>query len=117
MLAQKLLDRRLEALAVSLDPRPLDGTALRPIEHAVMDRAGIGGPGDDPVAGINLTHQVALAQTADRRITAHRPDRIEVKADQRRARAHARRDGGCLHSGVPAANHDDVELVHFRGKP
>jgi hypothetical protein len=53
-----------------------------------------------------------LAEPADRRIAAHRPDRIEIETDQRSARAHPRGYRRRLDSGMAAANHDDVEAVH-----
>ena len=77
-----------------------------------MDRPGIGGAGDDPVEGIDLADQVALAQPPDRRIAAHRADCIEIEADQRDVRAHPRADGRGFHPGMAPADHNDVELLH-----
>ena len=77
-----------------------------------MDRRSIGGAGDQAVEGIDLAHQMALAEPADRRIAAHRADRAEVEADQRHARAHARGDRRRFAAGMAAADHDDIECVH-----
>ena len=109
------LHRRLEQLAVRLNPRALHRAALGAIEHAVMDGGSIGGAGDHAIEGIHLTHKVPLAQAAYRRVAAHRANGIEVETDQRHARAHPRRDRRRLASGVPAAHHDDVEIVHDVG--
>ena len=77
-----------------------------------MDRGGIGGPRDHAVKGIDLAHEMALAQPANRRIAAHRANRRGIEGDKRDARAHPR--GGCrrLDTGMPAADHNNVEWVH-----
>ncbi|KAJ8134516.1 hypothetical protein OY671_012271, partial [Metschnikowia pulcherrima] len=55
---------------------------------------------------------MALAQSADRRVAAHRADRLRIETHQRRARAHPRRNGGRLDAGMTAADHDHIELSH-----
>ena len=103
------LDRRLEQFSVRLDARPPYGAALRPVEHAIMDRSLVGRARDQSVKGVHLAHEVALAQTSDGRIAAHRPDGIEIERHQCRAQAHARNDRSRLHAGVPTAYNDDIE--------
>ncbi len=77
-----------------------------------MDRRSIGGARDQPVEGIDLAHQMPLAEPADRRIAAHRADRSEIETDQRHPRAHPRRNRRRLAARMPAADDDDVEGVH-----
>ncbi len=63
-----------------------------------------------PPQGIDLTHQVTLADTADRRVAAHLPQRVDAVGQEQRARtASGRRQGG-FGAGVAAANDD-----HFIG--
>ena len=55
---------------------------------------------------------MTLAQPSNRRIAAHRANGIEVKADERRARAHTRRSTGRFNTGVTTADNKDIELLH-----
>jgi len=55
-----------------------------------MDRPGIGSARDDPVKGINLAHKVPFAQSSNRRIAAHRSNRIKIETHQRNMRTHPR---------------------------
>ena len=99
-------------LAVGLRARPAHGRTLAAIEHAELDAALVGDAAHQPVERIDLAHQMALAEPADRRIAGHRPDGREAVRDQRGARAHARGRGRGLAAGVAAANHDDIEGGH-----
>ena len=78
-----------------------------------MDRTGIGSARNDPVEGIDLAHQMALAQSADRRIAAHRADCGQIETDQGHARTHPRRHRRGFDPGVSPANHNDIELLHL----
>jgi hypothetical protein len=77
-----------------------------------VDSPRVSRAGDDAIQSVNLAHEVALAETADGRIAAHRPDRVEIKAHQRRSRAHPGRRAGSFHPGVTAADDDDIEGMH-----
>ena len=109
---QQPLDRRLEQLAVGLHARALHRAALGAVEHAVMDRGRIGRARDQTVEGIDFANEMALAQSTDRRIAAHRADGGKIEAHQCNTRTHARRDRSRLHTGMAAANNDDVERMH-----
>ena len=76
--------------------------------------AGIGDAAHQAVERIDLAHQMALAEPADRRIARHRADGREPLRDKRGARAHARGRGGGLAAGVAAADDDHVE-THVDG--
>ena len=114
-LADRALHRRRIELAVRLGARPAHRRSLAPVEHAELDAARVGDPAHQAVERIDLAHQMALAEPADRRIAGHRADGREPVRDQRGRRAHARSRGRGLAAGVPAADHDDVEsCVHRR---
>ena len=62
--------------------------------------------------GVDLAHEVALADAADRRIAAHRPERLDGLRKEERAPAHPGRGECGLGAGVAATDHDDVEDFH-----
>ena len=70
--------------------------------------AVVGQPAHQPVEGVDLAHQVALAQAADGRVAGHLADGLELVGEQQGARAEARRRGRGLAAGVPAADDDHV---------
>ncbi len=109
---QHALNSRTEQHPVRLDARSPDRAPLRAIEHAIMDCRSIGGAAHQPIERIDLADQMALADSADRRVAAHRPNCLEVESHQGRARAHPGSNGRSLDPGVPAANNDDIELRH-----
>ena len=77
-----------------------------------MDCPRVGGTGDDPIEGIDLADEMTLAEAPNRRVAAHRANGLEIEADKRHARTHARGDGRRLDAGVTAADYDDVEVMH-----
>jgi hypothetical protein len=52
---------------------------------------------------------MALADAADRRIAAHRPERVEVVRQQQGVRARPRRGQRSFGAGMAAADDDDIE--------
>ena len=81
------LHRQAIELAVGLGARPLHRRTLAAVEDAELDAGGVGGAAHQAVERVDLAHQVALAEPADRRIAAHHADRLEALGDQRGARA------------------------------
>ena len=55
-------------LSIRLNPRSPDGRSLAAIKHASMNRSTVGSPRHQPVEDIQLANEMALADTADRRI-------------------------------------------------
>ncbi len=55
-------------LAVDLRPRATHGRALRAIQHLVLNATDVGHSPHQAVKRIDLTHQMALAETTDRRV-------------------------------------------------
>src|SRR5205085_4955079 len=97
-------------------PRTLNRASLRAVEHAVVDCGGVGGARDQAVESIDLANQVALAQSTDCRVAAHRSDRRRIERHQGDARAHASRDGRRLTTGVTPAYDDDIEFPHWTSR-
>ena len=83
-LADRALHRRGVELAVGLRARPAHRRALAAVEHAKLDAAAVGDAAHQPVERVDLAHQMALAEPADRRIAGHRADGREAVRDQRR---------------------------------
>ena len=109
---QAVLDRPAEQLPVGLDARPPHRAAFGAIQHPIMDRGGVGRAADQPVEGIDLADEMPLAQPADGRIAAHRPDGGEIEGHQRSARAHSRGHRRRFASGMTAADHHDIKATH-----
>ena len=104
------LHRLAVELAVGLGARALHGRTLGAVEQPELDAGGVGDAAHQAVEGVDLAHQVALAEAADGRIAGHLADRGEGVGDERRARAHARSRGRGFAAGVAAAHNDHVEL-------
>ena len=93
---------------VGLGARPPHRRPLAPVEDAELDPGAVDGAGHDPVERVDLAHQMALAEPADRRVAGHLADPVEPVGDQRRPRPHPRSGGGRLAPGMAAADHDHV---------
>lgn len=94
--------------AVGLGAGCLHGGTLALVEGAELDAGAIRGAAHDPAHGVDLTHQMALADPANGRVAAHLTDTLEALGEQQGARAHARRRMGRLGAGMAAAHDDDV---------
>jgi hypothetical protein len=110
--ARLALDRPLHSAAierpVGLRPRSVHGLSLAAIEDAKLDAGPVGDTGHQPVHGVDLPDQMALAETADRRIARHLADRRKAVGNQRRPRAGARRRGRRLAAGMATTNNNHV---------
>ena len=98
-------------LAVGLRARAAHRRPLAAVEHAELDAAAVGDAAHQAVERIDLAHQMALAEAADRRIARHRADGGEAMRHQRGAGAHARGRGRGLAARMPAAHDDHVKYV------
>ena len=89
------LHRRPVELAVGLGARSLNSGPLAAVEDAELDAGGVGGAAHQPVERVDLAHEVALAEPADRRVAGHLADVSKrwvtraVRAPQRAAAAAA----------------------------
>ena len=100
--------RGLVQRAVGLAARGAHGRTLAGVERAPLDAGAIGATRHRAAQGVDLAHQVALADPADGRVAAHLADGLDVLGQQQHARAAARRGQRGLGAGVAAADHDDV---------
>ena len=114
LVAQQRLHGAAVELAVGLGAGPAHRRALAPVEHAELDAGAVDDPAHQAVQGVDLAHQVALAQAADGRVAGHRPDGLDLVGEQQGARTQARGRGGRLAARVAAAHHDDVKTRHGR---
>ena len=98
-------------LAVGLRPRPLHRRALGAVEQPELNTGGIGDAPHQAVEGVDLAHQVPLAEAADGRVAAHLADGGEAVRQQCRTGTKPGRGSGGLAARMAAANNDDVEMV------
>jgi hypothetical protein len=82
---------------------------FRGVEDAELDAGLVGGRRHRAAQRIDLLDQMPLADAADRRIAAHRPQRVEVVRQQQRIRTHARRGERSFGAGMAAADDDHIE--------
>ncbi|MNU68563.1 hypothetical protein D3C71_579320 [compost metagenome] len=101
--------------AVDLAAGAAHGGALGAVQQAELDAGDIGQTAHDAVQGVDLAHQMALAQTADGRVATHLADGFQLLGQQQGAGAGARRGGCSFATGVAAADDDDVEGVRGGG--
>jgi hypothetical protein len=95
-------------LAVGLRPRAPHRRSLAAVQDAELDAGAVDGAAHDAVQRVDLAHQVAFGEAADRRVARHLADRRAGMRQQRGAGADPRRGRGGLAAGMPAADHDDV---------
>ena len=74
-----------------------------------LDPGAVNDPAHDSAERVDLPHQMALCDPANRRITGHLADEIEVQRHQCSLRAQARGGRGRLATGVAAANHYHIK--------
>ncbi len=109
LVLQAAADGRTVEDAVGLRARGPHRRALARVEGAELDAGLVGGERHGPAQRVDLAHQVALADAADRRVAGHLPQRLDGVREQQRARAGAGRGQGGLGAGVAAADDDHVE--------
>ena len=92
----------------------MHGGAFTSVKKAELDTGRVGKTAHHAIERIDLTDQVAFTKPADRRVARHHPNRIGAKRHQSHLRTHPGRRVGCLGSGVPASDHDDVVMFHVK---
>ena len=112
LLAKQRLDGSLEQCPVRLHARPPDSAPLGAVEHAIMNGGSIRRPRDQSIESIDLAHQMALTQAADRGVATHGSDCTKVEAHEPDAGTHSSRYRRSLATGVPSADDQDVECPH-----
>ena len=97
-----------ESSAIGLTSWAPHGRALRTVEHAELNGAAIGDDTHHAAQRINLAHNLALGNAADRGIARHLGNLVHIHRDQTRAHTQAGRSMCSLTSGVSASNHKDI---------
>ncbi len=106
------LHRLAIKLAIFLRPGPTHRRPLASVEDAELNPPLIGDTAHDAIERIDLTHQMAFAQSPDRRVAAHLADGRKLVRDQRRRYTQTRRSGRRFRAGMAAANNDHTEIAH-----
>ena len=116
---KQLADGPAIELAVGLRARSAHCGTLAAVEDAELDPRAVDRPAHDAVERIDLAHEMAFAEPADRRIARHLADRRPLVGQQQCLGAEPSRGCRCFAARMPAANHHDVvgaeTLVHSRG--
>src|SRR5262249_50989641 len=71
-------------------------------------------PAHDAVERVDLAHEMAFAEPADRRVARHLADRRPLVGQEQRLRPEPRGRRSRLAPGMPAADHDDVVIPQTR---
>ena len=103
-------------LAVGLAAGGAHGRSLAGIQTAELDAGAVCRAAHFTPQGIDFLHQVSLADTADRRVTAHLAEGFYIVGQQQGTCATTRRGQRGLGTGVAATDHDHLEMlfVHHR---
>ena len=112
LVVQQRSDRTAVQLAVGLGARPLHGRPLAAVQHPELYARPVDGAAHDAVQSVDLAHQMALAEPADRRIAGHFADGFELVRDQQRLRAPPGRRRRRFAARMAAADHDDIVPAH-----
>ena len=131
ILDQQALDARLANRQVGRDlehalhPRAIGGLvglraarahgrSLARVEEAELDSGLVDGERHLAAERVDLAHQMALADPADRRIARHLADMVEIEREHQRGNAHARRGQRGFDAGVTGTD-DDYAKIHRGG--
>ena len=88
-----------------------NGGALGPVQQSELDARGVRQTAHDPVHGVDLTHEMPLAQAADSGVAGHFADGLQLLGQKQGSGPRARRGGGGFTAGVAAADDDDDERM------
>ena len=102
--------------SIDLAARAANRRTFGAVEHAELDAGYIGEAAHQAVERIDLPDKMALAETTDRGIAGHLPNRLELLSQQDSSRAKAGCGGRSLTAGMTAADNDDVERGRAHGK-
>ena len=110
LILQHAANRGFVQNAISLRPRGAHCWAFARIQNAELDACFVRGQCHGAAQGIDLLHQMAFANAADRGVAAHLAEGFNIVRQQQGANAHACGSQGCFGAGVAAADHDQVKL-------
>src|SRR5439155_14962667 len=109
--AHRGLHRHTALLLVALRPQRAHGRPVPRVEHAELDAGLVGVATHLAAQRVDLLHEVALGDAADRWIAGHLRDLVLIHREQGRARAHAGRGQRSLAAGMASADYDHVEAL------
>jgi hypothetical protein len=101
--------------AIGLRARRAHGRALTGVQRPKVNAGPIDRARHGAAERVDLLREMPLADTADGRVAAHLPKRLEILRQEQRAHAHARRGQRGLGAGVTAADDDTAKagrIVH-----
>jgi hypothetical protein len=98
-------------LFIGLRSRAVHRFALAAIEHAKLDAGGINRPAHRTAERIDLSHNLAFADSANRRVAAHLANGVAIRRQERGLRPQPRSGKRGLSSCVPGAHDDDIVFV------
>ncbi len=102
--------------AVGLRARALDRRPLAPVQQTKLDARSVGDLTHQAIHRINLTHQMALAQTTDGGVTGHDANPVAAQRDQSGPRPHTRSRMCGVGTRVPAPDNDHIKVQMFHVK-
>ena len=101
--------------AIGLCPRRPHRRPFAPVQRAEVDARPVGGERHRTAQGVDLAHQVRLADAADSGVAGHLADGLDAHRQKQRPGPDAGGRECCLGAGVAAADDDDIEafgVVH-----
>ena len=90
-----------------------NGGAFSSVQSAELDPCFVDRPSHLAAERIDLFDQVAFAYTADRWVTGHLSDMIEIQRQHESLASHASCSETCLDTSVASANHYYVIAIDF----
>jgi hypothetical protein len=92
----------------AIQSEPSRRRALAAVQYAELYACPVDCPAHDAVERVDLPHEMALAEPANRRVAGHLADGGALVGQEERARTEANSRSGSLAAGMPAADHHDV---------
>ena len=102
---------------VRLRPRGLHGRSAAPVQQLELNRGGIDRLTHQSAQGVDLTNQVPLRGTADRRVARHLAHGVSRERAEPHVAPQAGRRMGRLDAGMAGADDDDVMIRRHDGSP
>ena len=111
LVLQPLADGGFVQHPVRLGPGGAHGRAFAAVQDAELDAGFVGGRRHGATQRVHLFDQMAFADAADGRVTAHLAQGLDVVRQQQGGAAHARSGQRGLGARMAAADHDDVKCL------
>ena len=108
LLFQGALHIHLISLAICLGAQGMDGGTLAPVEHPILNAAGIGGHTHFAAQSVQLPHQMPLAGAANGGIAGHIAHGVQIDGKQNGVQSQPGGSQGSLDSGVTRADDGNV---------